>query len=198
MVSTAGSEAISSNTSTHSEPVIHITSDSNPSPSSSSSDSDDVLIGTLLKSIHSPSPSSKLHKKPFKPTSPYKPMDPPIHVRLGELLELKSKILPPNHPLQPQIIQPLNMIIPDQPEDNSVLNNLSSHLLGELPNVEINLQKASEVTTSEVASENQHQPKLEPQLFLRNHFLNQVFLNKLVLIILHHPHLLRWMLSMMV
>jgi len=65
MVSTAGSEAISGNSSTHSEPVIHIESDSNPSPSSSSTDSDDRLIGTLLKSIHSPSPSSKLQKKAF-------------------------------------------------------------------------------------------------------------------------------------
>ena len=50
------------------------------------------------------------------------------------------------------------MIIPNQPEDNFVLNNLSSHLSGELPNVEINLQKASEVTTSVVASDNQQHP----------------------------------------
>jgi len=56
------------------------------------------------------------------------------------------------------------MIIPNQPEDNFVLNNLSSHLSGELPNVEINLQKASEVTTSVVASENQHQPESELQM----------------------------------
>jgi len=136
MVSIADSKAMTGNTSTHSELVIQIESDSNPSLSSSSTDSDDMPIGTLLKSIHSP--SSKLHKKPSKPTSPYKPMDPPIHVRLGELLELKSKKLPPNHPLQPQIIQPFNMIVHDQPEDNSVLNNLSSHLSGELPNVELN------------------------------------------------------------
>jgi len=55
------------------------------------------------------------------------------------------------------------MIIPDKPEDDSVLNNLSSHLSGELPNVDINLQKASEVTTFEVASENQHQSEPNPE-----------------------------------
>jgi len=93
MVSTAGSEAMSGNTSTHSEPVIHIESDSNHSPSSSSTDSDDMLIRTLLKSIHSPSPSSKLHKKP---TKPYEPMEPPVEVRISELLELRSSKLPPN------------------------------------------------------------------------------------------------------
>jgi len=170
MVSTAGSKAMSGYTSTHSEPVIHIESDSKPSPPSSSTDSDDMLIGTLLKSIHSPSPSSKLQKKP---TKPYEPMEPPVEVRISELLELRSSKLPLNHSLQPQTIQPLNMIAPDdhaeqtstnQSDDNSVLNNLSSHLSGELPNVEINLQKASEVTTSEVASENQHQPEPEPQM----------------------------------
>jgi len=91
-------------------------------------------------------------------------MEPPVEVRISELLELRSSKLPLNHPLQPQTIQPLNIIIPNQPEDNSVLNNLSSHLSGELPNVEINLQKASEVTTSEVALENQHQPEPEPQM----------------------------------
>jgi len=44
MVSTAGSEAMSGNTSTHLEPVIHIESNFNPSPSSSSTDSDDMPI----------------------------------------------------------------------------------------------------------------------------------------------------------
>jgi len=90
-------------------------------------------------------------------------MEPPVEVRIGKLLEIRSSKLPPNHPLQPQTIQPLNMIVPDKPEDDSVLNNLSSHLSGELPNVDINLQKASEVTTSEVASENQHQSEPNPE-----------------------------------
>jgi len=156
IVSTAGLEATSGNSFTHSEPVVHVESDSNSSQSksssSSSTDMDDIPIGILCKSKHKgQSPSSKLHKKPSKPTSLFKPMEPPVEVRISELLELRSSKLPPNHPLQPQTIQPLNMIIPDKPEDDYVLNNLSSHLSGELPNVDINLQKASEVTTSEVA-----------------------------------------------
>jgi len=104
-------------------------------------------------------------------------MEPPVEVRISELLELRSSKLPPNHPLQPQTIQPLNMIAPDDPakqtstnqsEDNSVLNNLSSHLSGELPNVEINLQKASEVTTFVVALENQQQHAPESRKTLSN------------------------------
>jgi len=87
MVSTVGSKAMSGNTSTHSEPIIHIKSDSDPSPSSSSTDSDDMSIGTLLKSIHSP--SSKLQKKP---TQPYEPMEPPVEVRISKL-NLWNKVL---------------------------------------------------------------------------------------------------------
>ena len=112
-------------------------------------------------------------------------MEPPVEVRIGELLELRSSKLPPNHPLQPDTIQPLNIIALDdhveqtstkQLDDNTVLNNLSSHLSGELLNVEINLQKASEVTTSEVALENQHQPEPEPQMTPpnREHFSTTV------------------------
>jgi len=97
-------------------------------------------------------------------------MDPPVHVRIGEMLDMRSKILPPNHPLQPQTIQPLNMITSDdhvessstnQTEDTSMLNNLSSHLSGELPGVDFNPEKASEVASMEVASESpqQHAPK---------------------------------------
>ena len=56
------------------------------------------------------------------------------------------------------------MILPEKPKDDSVLNNLSSHLSGELPNVDINPQKASEVTTSEVASESPKQHSPEPQI----------------------------------
>ena len=106
VVSTAGLEATSGNSSTHSEPVVHIESDSNSSQSksssSSSTDMDDILIGILCKCKHKgQSPSSKLHKKPSKPTSPFKPMEPPVEVRISELLELRSSKLPLNHPLQP-------------------------------------------------------------------------------------------------
>jgi len=174
----AGSEAaaISGNSDfTHSNSVIDIESDSNPSQSNSSSSStdiDDIPLDILYKSNQKGhSSKAKLQKKPSKPT-PYKPMDPPVDVKIGELLEMRSKILPLNHPLQPQIIQPLNMIAPDdhvepsltnQTEDTSVLYNLSSHLSGELPGVVLNLEKASEVESMEAASESpqQHTPELQ-------------------------------------
>ena len=92
IVSTAGSEATSSNSSTHSEPVVHIESDSNSSQSksssSSSTDMDDIPIGILCKSKHKGhSPSSKLHKKPSKPISPFKSMKPPVEVRISKLIK---------------------------------------------------------------------------------------------------------------
>jgi len=104
-------------------------------------------------------------------------MDPPVHVRIGEMFEMKSKRLPPNHPLQPQIIQPLNMIVPDDhvepsstnpTEDTSVLNNLSSHLSGELLGVVFNPDKASKVAYMEVASESPQQHAPEQQKTLTN------------------------------
>ena len=49
----------------------------------------------------------------------------------------------------------------NQSDGNSVLNNLSSHISGELPNVKVNLQNDSEVVSAVVASENQHQPEPE-------------------------------------
>jgi len=51
----------------------------------------------------------------------------------------------------------------NQTEDTSVLNNLSSHLSGELPGVSLDLQKASEVASVEVASESPQQHQPEPQ-----------------------------------
>ena len=46
-------------------------------------------------------------------------MEPPVDVRISELLELRSSKLPPNHILQPQTIQPLNMIAPDDPAEQT-------------------------------------------------------------------------------
>ena len=56
------------------------------------------------------------------------------------------------------------MILPDKPEDDSVINNLSSHLSGELPNFNLTPPKASEVTTSQVALESPHQQAPEPHV----------------------------------
>jgi len=74
-----GSEAMTGNSST--QPLIHIESDStfsqSKSSSSSSTDMDDIPISILRKGQ---SPSSKLHKKPSKPVSPFKPMEPPLEL----------------------------------------------------------------------------------------------------------------------
>ena len=51
----------------------------------------------------------------------------------------------------------------NQTEDTSVLNNLSSHLSGELPGVDFNSKKASEVESMEVSSESPQQHAPEPQ-----------------------------------
>ena len=176
----AGSEAaaISGNSdSTQSNFVIDIESDSNPSQSNSSSSStytDNIPLDILYRSKQKGhSTKTKLQKKP----SPYKPMDPPVHVRIGEMLEMKSKRLPPTHPLQPKIIQPLDMITHDDhvepsstnpTEDTSVLNNLSSHLSGELLGVVFNPDKASKVAYMEVASESPQQHAPEQQKTLTN------------------------------
>jgi len=103
-------------------------------------------------------------------------MIPSVDERIGNLSEMRNRVcekLPINHPLQPQIIPPLNIVSPEmnvetssssQPpstkptQDTSVLDNLVSHYLGELPEVRPNLQKASEVTSMEVTLESpQHQ-----------------------------------------
>ena len=79
MLLAPGSEAMSGTSST--QPLIHIESDStssqSKSSSSSSTDMDDIPISILRKGQ---SPSSKLHKKPSKPVSPFKPMEPPLEL----------------------------------------------------------------------------------------------------------------------
>jgi hypothetical protein len=89
--------------------------------------------------------------------------------RIGQMFEMRNKVcerLPLNHPLKPHIIPPLNMVPPEvnfetsssqpsstnQTQDTSVLDNLVSHYSGELPGVEPNSHKASEVASMEVAS----------------------------------------------
>jgi len=82
--------------------------------------------------------------------------------------------LPANHPLQPPIIEPLNVAPADthtsqsthsnQPSNSqpkttepNAIDQLVSHYSGELPEVESELQKASEVASDEVASESPQQ-----------------------------------------
>jgi hypothetical protein len=119
------------NVATHTEPVIHELSDSSSSTSSSTSSSsfdsdDDKPLGQRY-------------------STPFEPIFPTINRKIGEILELKSSRLPPNHPDQPQYIPPLNMILPD--------------------NVDIvsNLQTASEVAPKKVISESPQHQEPEPQ-----------------------------------
>jgi hypothetical protein len=115
------------NVATHTEPVIHELSDSSSSTSSSSFDSDDDKpLGQRYPRL------SKSH--PISTSTPFEPMFPTINRKIGELLELKSSRLPPNHPDQPQYIPPLNMILPDNVD------------------IESNLQTASEVAPKKVIS----------------------------------------------
>jgi hypothetical protein len=174
----AAPEAVTGNpNSPHSKDVIVVESDSTQSTSSqstsssSSSDDDDILIGlvypTTKKSLSS---STKLHKKPSQ-NIPFEPMIPSVNERIGNMSEMRNKVcerLPFNHPLQPPMIQPLNMVPAEvnvsqppstnQNQETSVLDNLVSYYSGELPSVEPNSQKASEVVSMEVTLESrQHQ-----------------------------------------
>lgn len=97
-------------------------------------------------------------------------MIPNVNERIGNISEICNKVcerLPFNHPFQPPMIQPLNMVHADinvessssqpttsQTAETSVIDNLGSHYSGELPEVRPTLQKASEVTTMEVTLEN--------------------------------------------
>jgi hypothetical protein len=150
----------------HSHTVIEVEFDSSTSvssqstSSSSSIDLDNIPLGHLYQ--------TKIHKKPSQNIL-FEPMIPNVNERIGNMSEMRNKVcerLPFNHPLQPPMIQPLNMVSADmnvessssqpttnQTVDTSVLDNLVSHYSGELPEVRPNLQKASEVASMEVILE---------------------------------------------
>jgi hypothetical protein len=109
-------------------------------------------------------------------------MVPSIDERIGEMFEMRNKVcerLPLNHPFQPQIIQPLNMVVPDevnvepsssqppstnQTQDTTVIYNLVSHYSGELPEVRQSSGKASEEVSMEIASESPQQQAPNPHI----------------------------------
>jgi hypothetical protein len=179
----------------HNANVIVVESSSTTSSqSTSSSDIDDVPLKKIYGNLHkalSPSPSTKLHKKPAH--EEYVPVYPQIMKSIGEMSEMRNKIyerIPANHPYQPPMIEPLSFIPADaevvseqvgfesanldepsshpnsspQTKELSVLENLVSHYSGELPGVEFNLEKASEVASSEVALESPQQQALNVQM----------------------------------
>ena len=110
-----------------------------------------------------------------------------IHKSIGEMSQRRVNLcnkLPADHPLQPPIIEPLNIAPADthtsasthsnQPSNTqpktptkttepNVIDQLVSHYSGEMPEVESELQKASEVASDEVASESPQQQSPEPQ-----------------------------------
>jgi len=208
----AGSEAVTSKAAasrgnldvSNSINIIEVESGSETSISSpDSSDIDDVPLNLLYKNI---SPSTKqqqqVNAKPFEPVYP---------AVLKSIREMSQKRidtcnkLPIDHPLQPPMVEPLNVAPADaegsdeaagsasatiatssqtqtqtetcepsnsqpksptkQPEPN-VLDQLVSHYSGELPEVESELQKASEVASDEVASKSPQQQQAEPQIAL--------------------------------
>ena len=203
----------------HSTNIIEIESGTSTSTSSStntsdSSDLDDVTLNILYKNL---SPSTKQKQKAN--TESFEPLYPSVLNRIGEMSQMRVDIcnkLPADYPLQPPVVEPLNVApadaegsdepagsvsantatssqsdqptlvkplnfaqtqtetktcepsvsqpkLPTKLSEPNVLYQLISHYSGELPEVESELQKASEVASDEVASESPQQQTPEPQ-----------------------------------
>jgi len=156
--------------------------------SQDSSDLDDVTLSLIYKDL---SPSTKPTQKAN--TKPFEPVYPAILKSIGEMSQMRVDLcnkLPADHPLQPSIIEPLNIELDDthtststhsnQPQTDTcepsnsqpksptktfepnVLDQLVSHYSGELPEVASELHKASEVASDEVASESPHHQSPKP------------------------------------
>jgi hypothetical protein len=138
------------------EAVFNVASDSSSLSlslsSSSSTDSDDILIGQHYPKLTKiQSTTTKIYKKPSQ-TINFEPMAPLIYEKIGEMSVRRNQIcerLPLNHPLQPQIIQPLNMVVPGEVSTNS---ERTSEIAYEA------------VANEEVISESPQQQPLEPQM----------------------------------
>jgi hypothetical protein len=151
--------------------------------SSSSLNLDDIPVAQVYSTIHKGlSPTTKLHKKPADIT-PHEPLNSNIDERIIGMSQMKANFcnrLPANHLLKPPMIEPISVIPADaeflnehigsessnpnvessshpsstnQTPETSVLDNLVNHYSGELPGVEPNSQRASEVASMEVALE---------------------------------------------
>jgi hypothetical protein len=167
--------------------VVNVESgSSSPSQSTSSSssiDSDDLPIGHKYN----------IKNKQLKTNIPQEPVRTAIDERVNGLAQRKEDLynrFPVSfNPLRPPMVQPLNMVPSDeniepssssqpsassnQTEDNTFIDNLVSHYSGELPEVSPSLEKASEVTSEAVATEEvtlestQQQtpnPQIDPQI----------------------------------
>jgi hypothetical protein len=84
---------------------------------------DDVPLNKVYENLHkalSPSPSTKVHKKPAR--EEYVPVYPQIIKSIGEMSEIRNKVcerLPVNHPYQPPMIEPIRFV----PADAEVIVN---------------------------------------------------------------------------
>jgi len=148
----------------------------------------DRVYANLRKSL-SPSSSTKHQKKPDNDT--FVPMYPYVEERIHEMQQRRINAcarLPADHPLQPPMIEPLQYIPADaevvgepigpesannevslspskpttQTSDPSVVQDLINHYSGKLPGFEPNIERASEIASSEVTSESSQQQ--EPNL----------------------------------
>lgn len=141
-------------------------------------------LGKLYPSIQKGfSSSTKTHKKPADNIT-HEPVRSDIDERIIGMSQRKADFynrFPANNPLKPPMIQPLNVVpanaeftdehigsessypnassssqppSTNQNQGTSVLDNLVSHYSGELPEVRPISEKASEVVSMEIASEN--------------------------------------------
>jgi len=187
-----GSEAATSEAATsrgnpdvsNSAEYIEVESGSETSISSlDSSDLDDDTLSLIHKDL---SPSTKPTQK--SNTKPFEPVYLVVLKSIGEISQMRVDLcnkLPTDHPLQPPIIEPLNVAPTDtytststhsnQPSNSqpksptkttepNVLDQLVSHYFGELPEVASELHKASEVAFDEVTSESPQHQSPEPQI----------------------------------
>jgi hypothetical protein len=125
MLVVSSSEDVQKDVTSEPVEVVNVESDSDSSissTSSSSSDYDDIPLGQRYLNLTKGQPTStKIHKKPSQTVS-FEPMGPLIYQKIGAMSERRNQIcerLPLNHPLQPQVIKPLNMVVPDEVYLNS-------------------------------------------------------------------------------
>jgi len=149
---------------------------------------DDIPVNKVYKTLQktfAPSSSNQTTKKHVDEV--YEPMYPSVLERIGHLSQSRIDVcqkLPVCHWLQPPYIQPLQTVSADeqfgdepaepasdnlnttssqpqpsyQPNDSSVLDELSNHYKGELPSLDPNSEKASETDLNSTVSESQQQP----------------------------------------
>jgi len=187
------SEALKGNTdSLHTAEIVNIESSTSSNSRSNltslstssltSSDMDDIPLNRVYENVNkrlSPSPSTKTHKKPDSDT--FVPMYPFVVERIHDMQQRRIDAcvrLPDDHPLQPSMIEPIQLVPADaegvndqtgsesanidvssspmqttETHEPSIIQGLINHYSGELPGYETNLEKASDIASDEVMTE---------------------------------------------